>query len=283
MTSSGRPSLEQGDSRRIAFSRASARAQAARHAIVVCLAATLIAGCRATSVTTTPRSASILDQSAQLVVVTTPSWDSTTGSLWRFSRADGGWHLEDGPIPIVVGRTGLAWGRDFEHVSTHAADPIKHEGDGRSPAGIFPLDTAFGFGPASELPALKLPYVQLEPSTECVDDTASVHYNTVVDRNAVSAIDWSSAEHMRRIDQYRIGVIVSYNAAPPTRGRGSCIFLHIWDGPRSTTAGCTAMDAGKLRETMLWLDRAKKPMLVQLTAGEYARFRDAWRLPELRR
>src|SRR5262249_43138291 len=141
---------------------------------------------------------------------------------------------------------------------------------------------AFGFGPASDLPQLKLPYVQLEPGTECVDDTASVHYNTVVDRGGVSAIDWSSAEHMRRIEQYRIGVIVGYNADPPTRGRGSCIFLHIWAGPTSTTAGCTALDAGKLRETMLWLDRARRPMLVQLTSTEYARLRDSWRLPMLK-
>jgi D-alanyl-D-alanine dipeptidase len=121
--------------------------------------------------------------------------------------------------------------------------------------------------------------VQLEPTTDCVDDTASTHYNTVVDRANVSAVDWSSAEHMRRVDQYRIGVIVGYNADPPTRGRGSCIFLHIWNGPASTTAGCTAMDATKLRDVMLWLDRAKRPMLVQLPAVEYDRLRGAWRLP----
>ena len=236
-----------------------------------------------TPTVTHPSPSAALDNSSQLVVVTTPTWDATTGSLFRFDRTSAGWHLLDGPTPIVVGRTGLAWGRGFENASANPSDPIKHEGDGKSPAGIFPLDTAFGFGPVSELPSLKLPYVQLQPTTDCVDDTASVHYNTVVDRGTVSAIDWASAEHMRRIDQYRIGVIVGYNADPPIRGRGSCIFLHIWAGPTSTTAGCTAFDAGKLRETMLWLDRARRPMLVQLTSAEYSRLRNSWRLPALDR
>lgn len=249
-------------------------------ATVLFLLAICTLACHAPTVTA-PHPSIPLDNSSQLVVVITPTWDATSGSLWRFDRAANGWRLIDGPTPIVVGRTGLAWGRGFENASAGPNDPIKHEGDGKSPAGIFPLDTAFGFGPVTELPQLELPYVQLQPATDCVDDTASVHYNTVVDRGAVSSVDWSSAEHMRRIDQYRIGVIVGYNADPPSRGRGSCIFLHIWAGPTSTTAGCTAFDAGKLRETMLWLDRTKRPMLVQLTSADYARLRTPWRLPVL--
>ena len=184
---------------------ASGMADARPGATMLALLAICAQACHTPTVTA-PHPSTPLENSSQLVVVTTPTWDATSGSLWRFDRAPNGWHLLDGPTPIVVGRTGLAWGRGFENASANLNDPIKHEGDGKSPAGIFPLDTAFGFGPASELPSLRLPYVQLQPTTDCVDDTASVHYNTVVDRGAVSAVDWSSAEHMRRIDQYRIGV-----------------------------------------------------------------------------
>jgi L,D-peptidoglycan transpeptidase YkuD (ErfK/YbiS/YcfS/YnhG family) len=70
-----------------------------------------------------------------------------------------------------------------------------------------------------------------------------------------------------------MGVIVGYNAAPPTKGRGSCIFLHIWAGPRSTTAGCTAMDASELDQLTRWLDRVRRPVLVQLPRAEYERLR----------
>jgi L,D-peptidoglycan transpeptidase YkuD (ErfK/YbiS/YcfS/YnhG family) len=84
---------------------------------------------------------------------------------------------------------------------------------------------------------------------------------------------------MRSIDQYRFGVIVGYNAAPPVAGRGSCIFLHIWAGPTSTTAGCTAMDAAVLGDVLHWLTPGARPALVQLTTAGYERLRGTWRLP----
>ena len=86
---------------------------------------------------------------------------------------------------------------------------------------------------------------------------------------------------MRQVSQYEIGVIVGYNASPPIKGRGSCIFLHIWAGPDSHTAGCTAFDQAKLRELMLWLDPRKRPLLVQLTAEQYDRLKSRWLLPAL--
>ena len=222
-----------------------------------------------------------VDASQQLIVVTTPDWTSTVGMLARFDRATptSTWARLESPIPVVVGRTGIAWGVGFDDVSTEG--PHKHEGDGKAPAGIFPLDTAFGFAPRDSMRSVLLPYVQLLTATDCVDDTASGHYNTVVDRAAVPRVDWNSAEHMRQVSQYKIGVIVGYNASPPIKGRGSCIFLHIWAGPDSHTAGCTAFDEAKLREVMLWLDPRKRPLLVQLTADQYKRLKAGWRLPAI--
>jgi D-alanyl-D-alanine dipeptidase len=221
----------------------------------------------------------LIERSEQLVVVTTPGWTSTTGSLQLFERAnsDSAWRSVDLPIPVVVGRTGTAWGVGFDGVSSEG--PHKREGDGKAPAGVFPLDTAFGFAPRDSMRAVRLPYVQLLPTTDCVDDTASSHYNTVVDKASVPRVDWTSAEHMRQIGQYAVGVIVGYNARPPVKGRGSCIFLHIWAGPQSHTAGCTAFDEGKLRYLMTWLDPEKRPLLVQLTANDYVNLRTRWRLP----
>jgi L,D-peptidoglycan transpeptidase YkuD (ErfK/YbiS/YcfS/YnhG family) len=220
-----------------------------------------------------------LARAEQLVVVTTADWDTTAGSLWRFSRAahDAAWHLDAPAIQVVVGRTGLAWGVGFDDAG-HSG-PHKHEGDGKSPAGVFPLDTVFGFAPADSARDVRLPYVQLTAGTDCVDDTASAHYNTVIDRERAAPVDWASAEHMRNVGQYRIGVIVGYNAAPPVAGRGSCIFLHIWNGPGSVTAGCTAFDADALASVIAWLEPRHHPALVQLTAADYTRLRHAWMLP----
>jgi L,D-peptidoglycan transpeptidase YkuD (ErfK/YbiS/YcfS/YnhG family) len=224
-----------------------------------------------------------VDAAAQIIVVTTADWDSTSGTLRRFERTSGSdWRPIGTPTAIVTGRTGLAWGVGFDSVgSASVVAPHKHEGDGRSPAGVFPLDTLFGYDNALDPAALRLPYVTLTGASDCVDDEQSLHYNTVVSRDVVPRIDWNSAEHMRSIGQYRIGVIVGYNAMPPVPGRGSCIFLHIWAGASSTTAGCTALDASALADIVRWLDRAKRPMLVQLTSREYERLRGRWGLPAL--
>lgn len=220
-----------------------------------------------------------LGASRQLIVVTTPDWNSTSGELRRFMRPNlrAPWRPVGGRVPIVVGRSGLAWGDSG--LAAAAADPVKHEGDGRAPAGVFSLDTAFGFATRAEMPWVQLPYTSLQPGSDCVDDTSSAHYNTVVDRGAVQKVDWNSAEHMRSVSQYRLGVIVGYNAAPPRRGRGSCIFLHIWSGSSSSTAGCTAMEASELETVMRWLDKSRRPTIVQLPAASYHRLRGAWRLP----
>lgn len=218
------------------------------------------------------------DAARQLVLVVTASWDTTSGTLRRFVRSGSHapWRRAGSAVPVVVGVNGLAWGDD----SLGAADePHKREGDGRSPAGVFPLESAFGFAPSSAMTRVRLRYLPLTAGTECVDDTASVHYNTIVDRERVPTVDWSSSEHMRRIAQYQVGVLVAYNTQPARKGRGSCIFLHIWDGPGSSTAGCTAFPRPDVEAMLGWLDPKQRPVLVQLPAAQYARLKKAWALP----
>jgi zinc D-Ala-D-Ala dipeptidase len=215
----------------------------------------------------------------QLVVVITPAWDSTSGTLRRYSRdaSGGAWRPVGAEVPIVVGQTGLAW--DAALGLGKPGEPVKREGDGKAPAGAFALDTAFGFQTRQIMPWVRLPYLQLRTTTECVDDVGSEYYNTIVDRERVTRVDWKSSERMREIDQYALGVHVRYNGSPPRRGSGSCIFLHIWAGPKSVTAGCTAMESSALEEIVRWLDPKEKPMMVQLPAGALRSVRGAWGLP----
>ena len=221
-----------------------------------------------------------IDASRQLLLVIMPDWTSTLGTMTRWTRSAPGvaWQQVGEGVPVVVGRTGLAWGVGFDEGSSD--EPHKHEGDGKAPAGIFPVDTAFGFDPRESLPSLRLPYVQLVSTTDCVDDINSIHYNTIVDKDRVPAVDWQSAEHMREVSQYEIGVTVGYNK-PAAKGRGSCIFLHIWNGPASHTAGCTAFNEESLREVIFWLDPMQHPLLVQLPQPAYTRLRSKWQLPRV--
>lgn len=220
-----------------------------------------------------------LAQAQQLIVVTTRGWNEVPGTLQRFERTNvrASWQAVGAAVPIVVGRNGLAWGRGV-NAPVKDDGPVKHEGDGRSPAGIFTLESAFGYASADSARWLKMPYRRATSTYECVDDTTSRFYNQTLERATVAS-DWHSSEIMRRTDNaYRWGVIVAHNM-PARAAAGSCIFLHIWSGPSSGTAGCTAMAEPQLRAIMRWLDPAWHPLLIQLTDSEYARLRVQWTLP----
>lgn len=226
--------------------------------------------------------------SAQLIVVTTPDWNSTTGQAQLLERRKPGdhWKQVGEPFEIVVGKAGLAWGSGVSLSLLSnvrgASDPVKKEGDGKAPAGIFRISRAFGYA-AQPLAGLKLSYVSLLPSIECVDDTASRFYNRIEDRTAVTP-DWHSSETMRRSDElYRWGLVVDYNSGPPQPGAGSCIFMHIWRGPGQGTAGCTAMPQPKLEQLLTWIDPGKQPLLIQLPQTQFNIIRKRLKLPKIKR
>lgn len=210
----------------------------------------------------------------QLILVVSPDWNSSSATMRRYERGEGGWRPIGEAVDVVIGRSGLAWGDGVNRET--GPGPVKREGDGKSPAGAFRLGSAFGFDTAP--PWMRLPYMQLQQSTECVDDASSQFYNRIVDRTAGAKADWSSSEKMRVIDVYRWGAVVLHND-PPQKGGGSCIFLHLVDPHGKPTAGCTSMPADALEALLRWIDPAAQPLLVQLPRPEYERLRSRWQLP----
>jgi len=211
----------------------------------------------------------------QLLVVTTENWDAVQGKLVLFERSADTWTPVQQPIPVVIGKTGLAWGIGLHPTITGA--PLKKEGDKKAPAGIFTLGTAFGFAP--ELP-IKLDYLPLDAAIEAVDDPNSRYYNCIVDRREV-VCDWKSAEKMGEEPLYELGFVVNHNSPNPKPGAGSAIFFHIWRGENSTTTGCTAMSLENLHTVLAWLDKEKQPALVQLPIQKYVELQNEWNLPPL--
>jgi L,D-peptidoglycan transpeptidase YkuD (ErfK/YbiS/YcfS/YnhG family) len=72
-------------------------------------------------------------------------------------------------------------------------------------------------------------------------------------------------------------VIVDHNVKGAS-GRGSCVFLHIWEGPGKGTAGCTAMNSSSMEDLLRRLKAKKRPLLVQLPQVEFERLREVWGL-----
>lgn len=209
-------------------------------------------------------------QSHQLLIVTTPEWRAMMGSMALYERNETVWaHV--GSFPVVLGKSGMAWGIGL-HPAQKGAQ--KREGDGKSPAGIFRLGPAFG-----QLPASKMDYLSITSDMEAVDDPDSRFYNQIVKRGETANCDWKSSEKMAEIPLYELGLIVHHNFPHPLPGAGSAIFMHIWSGAQTGTAGCTAMSRKNLAWLLSWLDKEKNPLLVQLPVSEYARLQDAWKLP----
>ena len=240
------------------------------------VAACVLVGCRDKSaVLASP----IGGNKTQLVTVVTDDWDRFQATLRRYERSLGGaWKAVGPPTSVVLGREGYGWGRGL-HGGGAPADrpgPTKREGDGKSPAGVFEIGTAYGYDPAGK--GVALPYVEATPELRCVDDPASRHYNRIVS-TANTAVDWKSAEYMRREDAlYEIAIVVEHNTRQTEPGAGSCIFIHVWRGPQSGMTGCTAMPLSVLETITEWL-KPDAAVLVALPRSEYDALQGRWQLP----
>ena len=235
-----------------------------------------------------------LGDSRQVVLVVSDDWDATTAVLQCYARgaARGPWTPVGKPVNVTLGRTGLAWGLGRHDSSPPRAPnamhrvwgplpgPVKREGDGKSPAGVFDLPAAFGYAPKERAGGVKLPYLALTDDVVGVDDVKSKFYNRIVRVDRETVKDWDSQETMRRADGlYEWGVLVGHNTSPTVPGAGSCIFIHIWRGPGQPTAGCTAMSRDRVVGLVAWLDPQAKPVLVQLPRAAYRRLAGPWALP----
>lgn len=230
----------------------------------------------------------------QVVLVTTRGWRDEVARLTRHEKVGGVWMQVGQAIEVVVGESGLGWGLGLHPLGV--GEPRKTEGDGRAPAGVFRLLSAFG--PMAPPMKTRMPWLRTRAKLVCVDDPRGGAYNRLVDEAAATAaaapdggIDppqerrYRSAEPMLRDDGlYEVGLLIDQNGFGDTSaqvipGRGSCAFLHVWKRKGRGTQGCTAMARPDLEKLVEWLDPARRPVLVQLPLEELVKRRIPWRLP----
>ncbi|MFV1995465.1 MAG: L,D-transpeptidase [Verrucomicrobiales bacterium] len=217
----------------------------------------------------------------QVIVAVAPGWNDHRARLQGYERVGGSWRpLFAEPIPVLLGRSGLAWGRGVHQVPRGHSAPVKRERDGRAPAGCFAIGSIYGYAP--RLPSgASFRYRQVTRWDAWVDDPANPYYNRhlVIDPRKVPP--WFESQKMRHGDAaYAWLVEIRHNSDPPVPGAGSAIFFHIRRGEDRATAGCTSMEESNLVRMIRWLRADGKPHYVLLPAKDYEGLKRFWGLPD---
>lgn len=166
----------------------------------------------------------------QRIVVTAPSTHSTVATL-RLQQCG---RTVLGPWRARVGRSGL---------SAH-----RHEGDGTTPIGTFPIGpTIYGLDPN---PGVKLRYHRLTCGDWWDEDPGSATYNRFrhVPCGVSPPFGGDSEALWRATVAYREFAVIRFNAAPVVPGRGSGMFLH--DDTGGPTNGCVSLPRPALVELL---------------------------------
>ncbi|QIG97169.1 L,D-transpeptidase family protein [Bradyrhizobium sp. 6(2017)] len=173
-----------------------------------------------------------LTDTSQAIVV--EGREGVQAELRAFEKIGSTW-TEKFRVPAVIGKKGFA------------PEDEKTEGDLRTPAGIYTIGTAFGYGPIMKT---SVPYRQATAEDKFIDDVASDQYNTWVHGNTNA----KSFEEMKRTDGlYEFGLVVNYNMNPIVKGKGSAIFIHVWRSSTNGTAGCVALERTNVVRLLEWL------------------------------
>jgi L,D-peptidoglycan transpeptidase YkuD (ErfK/YbiS/YcfS/YnhG family) len=151
--------------------------------------------------------------------------DNSGGRLRFIAQADGWLDVGGRKVRCALGPGGVA----------PAAE--KREGDGASPAGVWPIRLVLYRPDRGPAPRTALPAAAIEPDDGWCDDPDDPAYN-----RPVKLPYPASAEQMWREDHlYDLVVVLGHNDDPPAPGLGSAIFLHLASPDYAPTHGCIAV------------------------------------------
>lgn len=191
-----------------------------------------------------PSTSAVADPSStQQIVVTAPSYSSSSGTLTAYQFTGGAWHSVYGPVSAELGVHGLSDNRS--------------EGDGTTPTGAYGFSPTM-YGLADAAPNAHYAYHHLV----CGDWWSGVRdatYNTFQHIDCGQTMDNSEAL-WQATTAYQHFAVIDFNTNPTVIGKGSAIFLH--DSTASgVTAGCVAIAPSALDAVLSWLDPAQNPVI----------------------
>ncbi len=152
-------------------------------------------------------------------------------------RSQGWLKLGSMTVPVALGRSGIR--------------PLKHEGDGGTPAGRFQPVRLWWRADRLPRPRTFLPVRRIASDDAWCEDPADRRYNHAFKRSANEPGD-----RLKRDDHlYDLIIEIDHNSRPRVAGRGSAIFVHVARPGLSPTAGCVALKRADLIRLVARLGR----------------------------
>jgi len=122
----------------------------------------------------------------------------------------------------------------------------KREGDGATPAGLFPVRRVLYRADRVSRPECVLPSEAIAPADGWCDDPTDPLYNQRVQLPYAGR-----CEALWRDDAlYDVVGVLGFNDAPAVPGRGSAIFLHVARPDFGPTEGCVALSRRDLLDVL---------------------------------
>ncbi|MBI1405032.1 MAG: L,D-transpeptidase family protein [Caulobacter sp.] len=142
------------------------------------------------------------------------------------AHADGRFLIDGQTVRCVLGKGGVV----------AAAD--KREGDGASPAGVWPIRRLLYRPDKAPPPRTGLPTHAIQPDEGWCDAPDHAAYN----QRVRLPFDASHERLWRDDDLYDLVLVLGHNDDPVVPGAGSAIFLHLTRPDHGPTEGCVALD-----------------------------------------
>ena len=135
-------------------------------------------------------------------------------------------------IPVALGRSSIR--------------ANKREGDGGPPRGRFRLLRLWWRADRAPRPRTLLPIRRIGQSDGWCENPGDRHYN-----RPITVPDGSPGDRLWRADNlYDFIIEIDHNTRPRVAGRGSAVFIHVARPGFKPTAGCVALEAGRLRRLL---------------------------------
>ena len=145
-------------------------------------------------------------------------------------------------------------------IGRNGATAIKTEGDGATPAGVYPLRNILYRSDRLEKPLSGLPIYPLDKDNGWCDTPDHPDYNRFVHLPHPA-----HCEELWREDRiYDVIIVMAYNDNPVRSGKGSAIFMHVAQPCLKPTEGCIAL---VLEDLMVIVNHLDKDSLIDIQPG----------------